>query len=237
MTIFGDDEVFERFRGALAQVVAPDARMRGDLDGLEPLEDTGPPGLRRLWLEWLEPYSSYTARLHDIVDCGTAVLTSVTCTAQMRGSDQTVELHTGALWEVRDGRVTGATFFTDPRRLFAAAGPLLIRHVVDCLSRRDRDAFIACCNADCRLVGLRAALEGGGYEPPDAAARFFQDAHAAWENLFVGVDDIEPDGPDRWVATGHISARGPDSDTPVQTPARWRLELRDGRLAEAVTEL
>jgi ketosteroid isomerase-like protein len=237
VTLFGDDEVFEGFRSGLAQVVAPDARMRADLAGMESLEETGPTGFRRLWLEWIGPYSAYTTRLRDIVDCGTAVLTSVTDTAQMRGSEQVVELHTGALWEVRDGRVAGATFFTDPRRLFTAAGPLLIRHAFDCLSRRDRDGFIASCNADCRLVGLRAALEGGGYEPPGAAARFFDDAHAAWEGLSVELGEVEPDGPDRWIATGRISARGLDSDTPVHTPARWRMELREGRLAEAVTEL
>ena len=111
-----------------------------------------------------------------------------------------------------------------------------IKRAFAALSARDRDAFVDVFASECRIVGLRAALEGGGYNGPDAAGRFFDDSHATWEALTVVAGEIEAIGPGEYTLSGTISARGRESGADVTTPARWRVRMRDGRAVEIVTE-
>lgn len=117
------------FRGAggvagvaelLADWVTPDFKTT------QPLEATtyeGVDGLRRMWLDWLEPWSSYETRIDELIEVDDErVLVLVHDRGRRDGVDAVVDIHAAAIWTIRDGKLAHIAFFTSRDEARAAAG-------------------------------------------------------------------------------------------------------------------
>jgi ketosteroid isomerase-like protein len=80
-------------------------------------------GLRQVWLEWLEPWTTYRAVEEDVVDLGGGrVLWLGRDIGTREESGDEVVLISSAIWTVRDGRVSEAVFYASRDEALAVAG-------------------------------------------------------------------------------------------------------------------
>ena len=85
-------------------------------------EHHGAAGLRKIWLDWLEPWESYRAQSQELIDLGDRVLVHAHDVGRRHGMAEAVELHGVTLWTVRDGKVARVQFFARREDGYAAAG-------------------------------------------------------------------------------------------------------------------
>ncbi|GAC1436875.1 MAG: hypothetical protein NVSMB51_09180 [Solirubrobacteraceae bacterium] len=84
---------------------------------------TGFAGLRQVWLDWLEPWSTYRVQEEDVIDLGGGrVLYLGRDFGTRHETPGEVELHASAIWTVRDGWVVQIVFYADRAVALAAAG-------------------------------------------------------------------------------------------------------------------
>lgn len=103
---------------AVIEFATPDGGFVGDMAG--PFR--GADGLRTGWLEWLAPWESFIFRRSSWIDIGDGrVLTLGDSIARM-ASGVEVETAVGALYTIRDGRVTRIQHFLDQAQARRAAG-------------------------------------------------------------------------------------------------------------------
>ena len=118
--LFRDDMLFQQARAALGPLIDPDiesvATFRGDATyaGIE--------GFRRMWLDWLEPWATYHSRVDDLIDAGDRVAVLIRDRASPHDTDFEVELISGSVWEVRQGRIVRVQFCRDRDQALEAAG-------------------------------------------------------------------------------------------------------------------
>ena len=118
--LFRDDALFEQTASALEAIIDPDVEARANwmggtrYDGIE--------GFRRLWLDWLEPWTSYYTQIEELIDAGDRVLALIRDHGERSDTDAEIELTASSVWEIRDGRIVGVSFYTDRDEAFAAAG-------------------------------------------------------------------------------------------------------------------
>jgi ketosteroid isomerase-like protein len=99
-----------------------------DFTATQPLEATtyeGVDGLRRMWLDWLEPWSRYETQIDELIEVDhERVLVLVHDRGRRDGVDADVDIYAAAIWTIRDGKVAHIAFFTsrDEARAAAAAG-------------------------------------------------------------------------------------------------------------------
>ena len=79
-------------------------------------------GFRDMWLDWLEPWSTYHVQVEAIVDEGDRVAVLIRDRARHRDSDAEVELFAGSVWTVRAGKVTRVELYANREDLFEASG-------------------------------------------------------------------------------------------------------------------
>ncbi len=79
-------------------------------------------GLRRLWLDWIEPWESYRVEVEDMIDAGDDVVVLVRDHGRRAGMDTEVILRGAAVWTVRDGKVRRAAFYPDRAHALEALG-------------------------------------------------------------------------------------------------------------------
>jgi ketosteroid isomerase-like protein len=102
-------------------VFAPE--FRAGLAGVTETWLPGFEGLRKLWLEWLEPWDTYRAREERIEDLGDGrVLWLGQDTGTRVDGTGDVVMASSAIWTVRDGKVTEAVFYADRVRSLRDAG-------------------------------------------------------------------------------------------------------------------
>jgi ketosteroid isomerase-like protein len=83
----------------------------------------GPDGFRAGWLEWTEPFDSFTATIESIEDGGDGrVLILVETRARLRGGGPEVTDHTAALYRISEGRIIGIDHYLDQDDARRAAG-------------------------------------------------------------------------------------------------------------------
>ncbi len=118
--LFRDDILFQQASAALEPVIDPDiesvAAFRGDAtyNGVE--------GFRKLWLDWLEPWASYHTRVDDLIDAGDRVAVLIRDRARRHDTDFEVEVMSGSVWEIRQGRIIRVQFYRDRAATLEAAG-------------------------------------------------------------------------------------------------------------------
>ena len=118
VAFFRDDAIFETRRDALAPLFDPEFE---SVAMWQPgTTYRGRDGLRELWLDWLEPWETYHGQTEELVDAGEHVIVLSRARGRRRDTDAEVEIVTGTIWEVQNGRVVRIEF--DRERAFAAVG-------------------------------------------------------------------------------------------------------------------
>ena len=79
-------------------------------------------GFRRMWLDWLEPWATYHARVEEIIEEDDRVVVLIRDRGRHPGSDVEVELLAGSVWTVRAGKVTRVELYANREELFEASG-------------------------------------------------------------------------------------------------------------------
>jgi ketosteroid isomerase-like protein len=119
VSIFRDDSLFEAAAAALTGLFDSDfvavAVWRG-----AGTTYTGVDGFREMWLDWLEPWAVYRVQVEEVIDSGDRVVVLVRDRARRADMDAEVELISGSVWTIRDGRVSRVEFYgTRPEALEA----------------------------------------------------------------------------------------------------------------------
>ena len=118
--LFRDDELFEQAASALEELIDPEVESLANWMGGR--RYVGVQGFRSLWLDWLEPWTSYHAQVEDLIDAGDRVLALSHDRGRRPDVDAEIELTASSVWEVRDGRIVRVAFYTDRDDAFEAAG-------------------------------------------------------------------------------------------------------------------
>jgi ketosteroid isomerase-like protein len=79
-------------------------------------------GFRRMWLDWLEPWSTYHVQVEDVLEEGDRVVVLIRDRGRHPGSDAEVELLAGSVWTVRAGKVARVELYANRKDLFEATG-------------------------------------------------------------------------------------------------------------------
>jgi ketosteroid isomerase-like protein len=118
--LFRDDELFEQTAGALESFIDPEVESVANWMG--GTRYVGVEGFRRLWLDWLEPWTSYHTTVDELIDAGDRVLVLIRDRGRRPDVDAEIELTASSVWEVRNGRIVRVAFYTDRDDAFEAAG-------------------------------------------------------------------------------------------------------------------
>ena len=115
---------FEQGNFWVPEIFDPSVRVRW-LDALPPLETetVGLEGLSRGIKRWVEPFEHVTMRAERIIDAGDdQVLVIGLWRARGKASGVDTEWRYGAVWTLRDGKVTSVISYPDPAHALEAVG-------------------------------------------------------------------------------------------------------------------
>ena len=79
-------------------------------------------GLRKAWLDWLEPWATYRIGIDELVDVGDRVVVLDRDHGRRGDMDQEVELVAATILTFRDGKVTRWEFYGDRGDALEAVG-------------------------------------------------------------------------------------------------------------------
>jgi ketosteroid isomerase-like protein len=118
--LFRDDELFEQTASALEAFIDPEVESLANWMG--GTRYVGVEGFRSLWLDWLEPWTSYHTAVEELIDAGDQVLALIRDHGQRADTDAEIELTASSVWEIRGGKIVRVAFYTDRDDAFEAAG-------------------------------------------------------------------------------------------------------------------
>lgn len=119
--VIRDDTLAKGLQEGSSEVFAPE--FRAGLAGVTETWLPGFKGLRKLWLEWLEPWETYRAREERIEDLGDGrILWLGQDTGTRADGTGDVVMASSAIWTVKDRKVTEAVFYADRARALGDAG-------------------------------------------------------------------------------------------------------------------
>ena len=118
--LFRDDDLFEQTVAALEQFIDPTVESVANWTG--GTRYVGIEGFRRLWLDWLEPWTSYHSEVEELIDAGDRVLFLGRNRGRRPDVDAEIELTASSVWEVKERKVVKVAFYTDRDEAFEAAG-------------------------------------------------------------------------------------------------------------------
>jgi ketosteroid isomerase-like protein len=111
----------------------------------------------------------------------------------------------------------------------------LARRWSQAFNKRDMDALAELTSDDFEFVPyLGSLIEANVYRGLDGLRRYFEDAHAAWEELRVRQAEVRELN-DRTVSFGELRGKGRASRLEVEVSLAWVGEWHDGKLARLVT--
>ena len=82
----------------------------------------GAEGFSAAWRDWLQPYSSFTAQIEDIVERDDLVVFLARQRAVTRHDGVEIENPSASLWRFRDGKLARVEFYLDRAHGLRAAG-------------------------------------------------------------------------------------------------------------------
>jgi hypothetical protein len=122
VTLYRDDDAFVAWTTAVAPTFSADFGGIGNFGALNESTRHGLQGLREGWLDWLSPWVTYRTEIEELVDLGERVLVLVRDFARREEAMPEVELISGAVWTIREGKVVWVEFFPDRASALKAAG-------------------------------------------------------------------------------------------------------------------
>jgi hypothetical protein len=117
-----DDGLFNQARTALEPLIDPGVESVAIWQGGAATTHVGIDGFRKLWLDWLEPWSSYHVRVDEVIDAGDRVVVLIRDRARPHDAEAEVELISGSVWEVRDRKIVRVEFCGSRKEALEAAG-------------------------------------------------------------------------------------------------------------------
>jgi ketosteroid isomerase-like protein len=119
--LFRDEAAFTRTRAGLAPVLTDDFENVVVLPA-QRRAYKGPEGLRRNWLDWLEPWASYRVTVDEVMDLGERVLVLTRNYGRRRGMEAEVEMIAAAILTFREGKLARWEDYADRAAALGAAG-------------------------------------------------------------------------------------------------------------------
>jgi hypothetical protein len=121
--LFTDDAANARMADAIEPLVDPAFVSSLHIPGAQPVSYSGLDGLRKCWLDWLGPWTSYRTETEELIDLGERVLVFVRDYARTEPGAPEVTFLGATIWSVRDRRVDRVDFYAGGRdEALAAAG-------------------------------------------------------------------------------------------------------------------
>jgi hypothetical protein len=120
--LFRDQGRFEQLVRALEPFIDPQVEAVAVWQGGSANTYVGIDGFKDMWLDWLEPWSTYHTRVEDLIDAGDRVVVLVRDRARRHDTDAEVELMAGSVWEVRDGKIVRVEFCGNQKEALEVAG-------------------------------------------------------------------------------------------------------------------
>jgi ketosteroid isomerase-like protein len=77
---------------------------------------------------------------------------------------------------------------------------------------------------------VHSALTSNVYVGADAVRTWIGEIEEQFESWELQIDEVEASGPNSYVVLGRIRARGRTSGVDLDQPARWLIDVRDGRM-------
>ena len=121
VALFRDPHRFEAMREALSSVLTDDFESVADLLG-QNRTYAGLDGLRRNWLDWLEPWATYRTTIDELIDAGERVVLLLRDYGRREGTEEEVELIGASICTIRDGKMARWEDYPDRDVALKAAG-------------------------------------------------------------------------------------------------------------------
>jgi len=103
--------------------------------------------------------------------------------------------------------------------------------VIEAINEGDVDGLAAAMAPECKIVPLRAALEGTVYSGPHAAREFWEALVESWSALHVDLAEVR-DLDERVLGLGTLTAKGRGTGAEVETQAAFVATIQNGRATE-----
>ena len=121
--MFGDDDAWTAVKSSLEELVEPDVEGAQFAWGQQTNQWKGLEGLRKAFLEWLAPWSTYYDEIEDVLPVdGDRVLTLGHERGLRRDSGIEVTSEMAGVYTVRDGKIVRIAFYATRAEALAAAG-------------------------------------------------------------------------------------------------------------------
>jgi SnoaL-like domain len=120
-SLLRDDSLFEQTKAALEPLIDPAIESVAIWQG-GATTHVGIDGFRKLWLDWLEPWATYHVRVDQVIDAGDRIVVLIRDRARRHDTEAEVELISGSVWEVREGKIVRAEFCASREEALEAAG-------------------------------------------------------------------------------------------------------------------
>jgi ketosteroid isomerase-like protein len=119
--LFRDEHSFEAMRATLGALLTDDFESVAVVLG-QTRTYAGVEGLRRNWLDWLEPWVSYRTAIDELIDAGDRVVLLLRDHGRREGMDKEVEVIGASICTIRDGKLARWEDYPDREVALKAAG-------------------------------------------------------------------------------------------------------------------
>jgi hypothetical protein len=113
--LFANDVGNARMADAIAHLLDPAFVSSFHFPGSQPVSYSGLDGLRKGWLDWLAPWTSYRTEIEKLIDLGERVVVVVRDYARREPNAPEVDFMGATIWTVCDGRVGQVDFYAGGR--------------------------------------------------------------------------------------------------------------------------
>ena len=119
--LFQDEDTFTRIRETASPLFTDDFRSDFAFPG-QTRTYVGLDGLRKNWLDWLEPWATYRVSIDELIDVGDRVVVLDRDRGRREDVDEEVELVGATILTFREGKVARWQFYGDRAEALEAAG-------------------------------------------------------------------------------------------------------------------
>jgi ketosteroid isomerase-like protein len=119
--LFRDENTFTRLLEAISPLFTDDFQSDFAFPG-ETRTYVGLEGLRKNWLDWLEPWATYRVGIDELIDVGERVVVLDRDHGRREDVDEEVELIGATILTFREGKVARWQFYGDRAEALEAAG-------------------------------------------------------------------------------------------------------------------
>jgi hypothetical protein len=119
--LFRDEDAFARMLEALGPILTDDFESTAVFPG-ETRTYAGPEGLRKIWLDWLEPWATYRTSIDEVIEVGDRVVLLLRDHGRREDMDAEVEIIGASIATIREGKLARWEDYTRRADALEAAG-------------------------------------------------------------------------------------------------------------------